>query len=63
MAARDYHFLTHWRVPGTLDEVFDVLGDSAALSRWWPSIPLLVFAPWFCFDIVRLYQNSISSLR
>lgn len=42
MAANDYHFVTHWRVRGTCDEVSDILGDASALSRWWPSVYLTV---------------------
>ena len=40
----DYHFLTQWRVAGTIDEVKAVLGDSdaSALVRWWPSVYLKV---------------------
>jgi hypothetical protein len=38
--ATDYHFLTEWRVPGTIDEVKAVLGDGASLTRWWPSVYL-----------------------
>jgi hypothetical protein len=35
-----YHFDTRWRVPGTVDEVAAVLGDTAELGRWWPSVYL-----------------------
>src|SRR6266436_8764821 len=35
-----YVFLTRWRVEGTCGEVADVLGDPAALERWWPSVYL-----------------------
>ena len=38
--ALEYAFLTHWRVKGTAEEVFDVLADPLALSRWWPSVYL-----------------------
>lgn len=38
----DYEFLTEWRVPGTIDEVKDVLSDAEALPRWWPSVYLAV---------------------
>ncbi|MFZ0548878.1 MAG: hypothetical protein WAM60_25735, partial [Candidatus Promineifilaceae bacterium] len=40
MASNDYHFITHWRVRATLEEVNDVLGDAADLVRWWPSVYL-----------------------
>jgi hypothetical protein len=36
----DYHFVTVWRVAGTVDEVADVLGDGGALTTWWPSVYL-----------------------
>jgi hypothetical protein len=39
-AANEYHFLTRWRVEGTVDEVFDILGDAQGLVRWWPSVYL-----------------------
>jgi uncharacterized protein YndB with AHSA1/START domain len=32
-----YELTSHWRVPGTIGEVFDVLSDGPALPRWWPS--------------------------
>ena len=35
-----YHIVTTWRVPGTVEEVAAVLGDVAALPRWWPSVYL-----------------------
>ena len=40
--ANEYVFLTRWRVEGTCGEVADVLGDRAALDRWWPSVYLRV---------------------
>jgi len=42
MKANDYHFVTHWRVAGTLEEVSDVLGDPSGLPLWWPSVYLAV---------------------
>jgi hypothetical protein len=42
LAANDYHFVTTWRVPATPDEITEILGDAAALSRWWPSVYLAV---------------------
>jgi hypothetical protein len=42
MATNDYHFITQWRVQGTLDEVSDILGDPLDLPRWWPSVYLEV---------------------
>lgn len=40
MSAPEYRFLTHWRIFGTVREVSEVLGDSAELARWWPSVYL-----------------------
>lgn len=40
--ASDYHFLTEWRVAGTIDEVKAVLGDGPSLPRWWPAVYLQV---------------------
>ena len=42
MSANDYHFVTHWRVQGTLEEVSAVLSDATDLPRWWPSVYLSV---------------------
>lgn len=38
----DYEFLTQWRVPGTIAEVKEVLGDAESLPRWWPAVYLAV---------------------
>ena len=38
----DYHFVTVWRVPGTIAEVRAVLSDGRTLPRWWPSVYLRV---------------------
>jgi hypothetical protein len=40
LASNDYHFITRWRVRGTVKEVTDILGDAADLVRWWPSVYL-----------------------
>lgn len=40
MATNDYHFITHWRVKGTVNEVSDILKDATQLPRWWPSVYL-----------------------
>jgi hypothetical protein len=40
MATYDYHFITHWRVRGTPQEICDVLADAEGLVRWWPSVYL-----------------------
>jgi hypothetical protein len=42
MASNEYHFITHWRVQATVEEVFDVLDDAPDLVRWWPSVYLEV---------------------
>lgn len=40
MASNDYHFITRWRVQGTVKEVGEILEDAADLVRWWPSVYL-----------------------
>ncbi|HEY7169386.1 MAG TPA: hypothetical protein VH417_00995 [Vicinamibacterales bacterium] len=35
-----YHFISRWRVAGTVGEVSDVLGNPLELTRWWPSVYL-----------------------
>jgi hypothetical protein len=40
--SNDYHFTTHWRVQGTVQEVREILGDAEGLSRWWPAVYLQV---------------------
>jgi len=40
MQSNDYHFITHWHVPGTVAEVAEILGDAPDLVRWWPSVYL-----------------------
>jgi hypothetical protein len=42
VASDEYHFLTEWRVAGTIEEVKDVLGDAPSLPRWWPAVYLTV---------------------
>lgn len=39
-ASNEYAFLTTWMVQATAEEIVDVLGDAAALARWWPSVYL-----------------------
>ena len=36
----EYHFITHWRVRGTVAEILEILGDAEDLKRWWPSVYL-----------------------
>jgi hypothetical protein len=38
--AAEYHFVTSWKIPGTAQEVAEVLGDPLGLVRWWPSVYL-----------------------
>ena len=40
MALNDYHFITVWRVEGSVREAADILKDAASLTRWWPSVYL-----------------------
>jgi hypothetical protein len=40
MASNEYHFITHWRVEGAINEVADILKDADSLTRWWPSVYL-----------------------
>jgi hypothetical protein len=38
--SNDYHFVTHWRVESTPEEVSTIIGDAPDLVRWWPSVYL-----------------------
>jgi hypothetical protein len=38
MPANDYQFITHWRLPGTVEQVSELLGDTDTLMRIWPSL-------------------------
>ena len=40
MTMSQYHFVTHWRVFGTIHEVADILRDVRGLARWWSSVYL-----------------------
>ena len=40
MASNEYHFITRWRLNGTINEVADILQDAEALPKWWPSVYL-----------------------
>jgi hypothetical protein len=42
MNLNEYHFITHWRVQGSVTEVADILADAPDLVRWWPSVYLEV---------------------
>ena len=38
MPANDYHFVTRWRLPGTVEQVSELLGDTETIVRIWPSL-------------------------
>ena len=40
MATNEYRFVTHWRVRGTPEEVYDILNDAPGLECWWPAVYL-----------------------
>src|SRR6185369_18044773 len=40
--SNDYHFVTRWAIPGTCQDVSEVLGNPLDLPRWWPSVYLKV---------------------
>jgi hypothetical protein len=40
MPNNDYHFITHWRMKGTAEEISDILQDATEMARWWPSVYL-----------------------
>jgi hypothetical protein len=40
MASSDYHFITHWRVRGSVQEIAEVIANAKDLTRWWPSVYL-----------------------
>jgi len=42
MPSNDYHFITHWRVKSTVEEVSEIIGNAPDLARWWPSVYLEV---------------------
>jgi len=42
MSANEYHFVSHWRVKSTVEEVAEVLENARDLPRWWPSVYLSV---------------------
>jgi len=44
MPLNDYHFVTDWRVPGTVAQVLAILADPLDLPRWWPDVYLSVTA-------------------
>ena len=40
MAVNTYHFVSRWRVRGTVEEVGQIIGDADSLAAWWPSVYL-----------------------
>lgn len=42
MTSNEYHYITHWRVKGTIQEVSEILSRATDLVRWWPSVYLNV---------------------
>ncbi|MCC5986111.1 MAG: hypothetical protein JJT95_00420 [Pararhodobacter sp.] len=38
MGLNEYHIVTRWRVPGTVEEAAEILADATDLPRWWPSV-------------------------
>lgn len=42
MSSHDYQFQTRWEVPGTIEEVSEILSQPLELARWWPSVYLRV---------------------
>jgi hypothetical protein len=42
MSITDYHFISRWRVEGTVEEVSEILADAEGMARWWPSVYLSV---------------------
>lgn len=40
MTTNEFHFITDWRIKGTVVEVAEVLGKATDLVRWWPSVYL-----------------------
>jgi len=42
MPNNDYHFITHWRIRGTIEEIAPIIADATELTRWWPSVYIAV---------------------
>lgn len=40
MTSNEYHYISHWRVKGTIQEVSEILSWATDLVRWWPSVYL-----------------------
>jgi hypothetical protein len=37
MQANEYYFVSHWRVPATPQEIYEILKDPSTLPQWWPA--------------------------
>jgi hypothetical protein len=42
VAANDYVFISHWRVPGAIQRAYEILIDIENYPRWWPQVYLHV---------------------
>src|SRR5689334_23956438 len=42
MPNNEYHFITHWRIRGTIEEIAPIIADATELTRWWPSVYIAV---------------------
>ncbi len=40
MPGQAYHFVTHWRLEGSCEEVFTIIDNAPDLVRWWPAVYL-----------------------
>jgi len=38
MRTNRYSFRTHWRLPGTCEQIYALLNDLPTLKRYWPSL-------------------------
>jgi len=36
----EYHFVTHWRIAGSQQIVYDIISDPLQYPRWWPTVYL-----------------------
>lgn len=36
----EYHFVSHWRVKASPEEVYKILDDAKRLTEWWPAVYL-----------------------
>ena len=42
MTGNEYHFISHWRVKSSIEEISEIIGNAPDLVRWWPSVYLEV---------------------